>query len=406
MEIQVYRNNTIVEKLPLMSAVFNKKLMAEHELIFTLKNSKILDLQVGDHLEYKGEIMTINKQPEVKRNNVLDYIIIFQGQRHTLSRFLIKDEGALVFDYSDTLDTYMFMFLESISSVDLGWSIGELETVEPFTLTFDKVDHLTALSMIAEACKCEWQIKNKVISIKKTVGQIRNYPLSYGKDNGLYSIQRTSIENGKIVTRAYAVGGTQNLPKAYPHKQLTLSGYAQNEAAVEIFGVREGVIEDQEIYPRLINATVKAVEKINDNRFSITTDLDFDLNGQKIDGQEMYIVFKTGMLRNRQFKIMSYNHSRKLIHYETITDELGNTYPSGASIASIGDQYILIGLRMPQSYVDGALQELTVKRNEYLESNKIPRVVYKASIDPLDLKRKIQSLMKVIYCHSPIVRLV
>lgn len=388
MKITVYRNSNIIEELSLLAGVFTKRLMAEHELVFTISTVSPLDLQVGDQVTYKGEIMTINKQPDVKRNHQFEYNIKFQGQRHTLSRFLIKDEGALVFDYSDTLETFMLMFIESINSVDSGWTIGELEAVEPFTVSFDKVDHLTALNMIAEACKCEWQIKNKTISIKKTVGQARNYPLAYGQHNGLYSIKRVSVENSMIVTRAFAVGGTQNLPASYAFKQFTLQGYDESSEAIEVFGVREGVFEDKEIYPRLINATVKAVDKINDLSFTITTDLDFDLNGQRIDGQELYLVFRSGMLTDRQFKILSYNHTTKVIRYEATKDDNGNIYPSGVSIAEVGDKYVLIGLRMPQSYVEAALAELAVKRTEYLASNKVPRVVYEAPIDVLDLKRK------------------
>lgn len=388
MNITIYRNSNIIEELSLLAGVFTKRLMAEHELVFTISTVSRLDLQVGDYVTYKGEIMTVNKQPDVKRNHQFEYNIKFQGQRHTLSRFLIKDEGALVFDYSDTLETFMFMFIESINSVDSGWKIGELEAVEPFTVSFDKVDHLTALNMIAEACKCEWQIKNKTISIKKTVGQARNYPLAYGQHNGLYSIKRVSVENSNIVTRAFAVGGTQNLPASYAFKQLTLQGYDESSEAIEVFGIREGVFEDKEIYPRLINATVKAVDKINDLSYTLTTDLDFDLNGQRIDGQELYVVFRSGMLTDRQFKVLSYNHTTKVIRYEATKDDNGNIYPSGVSIAEIGDKYVLIGLRMPQSYVDAALSELAVKRAEYLASNKVPRVVYEAPIDPLDLKRK------------------
>ncbi len=387
MNLSVYRKKNIVCHLPLVNGIFTKALMAEHELVFSLRSIEPLDVQVGDYVIYKDEILTITRSPEVRRDHQLEYSIVFQGQRHTLSRFLIKDEGALTFDYSDTLDNFMFMFLESINSVDQGWTVGELEDVEPFTLTFDKVDHLTALNMIAEACKCEWQLKNKAIYIKKSVGQFRDYPLSYGKDNGLYSIKRVMLENSNIITRAYAVGGTNNLPASYPFKQLTLSGFIEDQTAIDLFGTREGVIEDLEIYPRLKNAIVIGTEKLSDNVYSIKVDLDFDLNGQFIEGQDPSIVFNSGMLNSQKFKILSYNNTTKTIRYEALKTANGDLLPSGSSVAEVGDKYVLIGIRMPQSYVDAALLELTEKRLEYLNSNKVPRVVYEAPLDPLDLKR-------------------
>ncbi|WP_313234236.1 phage tail protein [Sphingobacterium multivorum] len=385
--IKVYRKNIEVASLPLLAGTFSKRLMAEHQLVFTFTTITPIELQIGDTLTYKGEIMTMNQIPEVKRNNKLEYTFIFEGVRHSLSRYLIKDEGSYIINYSDTLESYMFMFLESLNSNDSGWTLGDLEEVEPFTLTFDKVDHLTALNMIAEACKCEWQLKKKVISIKKTVGQFRNYPLSYGKDNGLYSITRKKIENAKIVTRALAVGGTNNLPLGYPYTQLTLSGFVEDQDAIDRYGVREGIIEDSEIFPRLKDATVKEANKVSDNIYSIATDLDFDLNGQFINGQDATIVFKSGMLTDQKFKILSYNNTTKTIRYEAIKTANGDLLPSGASVASVGDKYILLGIRMPQSYINAALQELTEKRLEFLNSNKVPRVVYEAPLDPLDLKR-------------------
>lgn len=387
MYINVIRNNEIISSLPLLSATYTKRLMAEHQLVFKLVTVSPIEIQVGDTVTYKNEIMTINQVPEVKRSHKLEYTFIFEGVRHGLVRFLLKDEGALTFDYLDDLGGIMNMFLESINNVDGGWSLGELEIVEPFAVSFDKVDHLTALNMICEACQCEWQLKGKKISIKKTVGTFRNYPLSYGKDKGLYSITRKKIENGKIVTRAYAVGGAKNLPASYPYKEFTMDGYLEDVAAIEKYGIREGVYSNEDIYPKRAS-TVTQVAKINDNQFTIVdSTIDFNLNGQKIDGQDLFIVFLSGMLNSQQFKILSYDHATKTIRYQVNTDSNGGKVPSGVTLAEVGDKYTLIGLRMPQSYIDAQNLELKNKCLEFLNSNKVPRVVYEAPLDPLDLKR-------------------
>ncbi|MCA5006777.1 hypothetical protein [Sphingobacterium bovistauri] len=47
---------------------------------------------------------------------------------------------------------------------------------------------------------------------------------------------------------------------------------------------------------------------------------------------------------------------------------------------------------MPESYITAALAQLEAKRLEYLNSNKVPRVVYEAAVDPLELKRKNKEL--------------
>ncbi|MCA5005995.1 hypothetical protein [Sphingobacterium bovistauri] len=60
--------------------------MAEHNLVFNQSSAEVLDIEVGDYLTYKGELMTINQQPEVTRSHKLDYTIVFEGVRHSLTR--------------------------------------------------------------------------------------------------------------------------------------------------------------------------------------------------------------------------------------------------------------------------------------------------------------------------------
>lgn len=391
MEIEIFRKGITVDRLELSSGVYSRRLMGEHTLIFSVRSKRLIDVSVGDYLNYKGEVMTVNQEPQYTQSggNVFDYVVTFQGPRHTLERFKLKDEGAFVFDYLGDLNDYMFMFLECLNSVDSGWSVGELEAVEPFALEFNKIDCLSALNDIAEASKCEWQIINKEITVKKSVGTARALTLRYGKDNGLYSLSRQPLVNSSIITRAYAVGGTQNLPQGYSKKQLTLDGYVDDPVSVDLYGVREGIFEDQEIYPKR-TGSVTGVEQINDRTFSISdSSLDFDLNSVKID-DNWAIVYKSGSLNGQQFKILSYNNSTKTIRYEANQDANGKLTPDSefSRMAEVGDLYTLIGIRMPETYFTAALSELEAKRLEYLNSNKVPRVVYELDTDILWLKRQ------------------
>ncbi|PVH27013.1 phage tail protein [Sphingobacterium corticibacter] len=387
MNIQVYRRNVPTIELPLNAAIYTRKLMAEHELVFSFATPVNLDLRVGDTLNYKGELMTLNSDPERTLTHLKEYNLTFQGQRHTLERFILKDEGKATFDYFGELDVFMLMFLEYVNSVDAGWSIGELDATEPTSLRFDKVDCYSALNDIAQAFAYEWQIKGKVISIKKTIGTATTLSFSYGMGNGLYSLTRNLLENSRIITRAYAYGGTQNLPKDYPYQQLTVPDYLEDPALVERYGLREGYVEDLEIYPNR-TSTATGVGQINEGTFElIDTALDFDLNGQRIAGEDAYIVFKSGILSGMQFKILSYSPSRKSIRYEANKETNGTLMPRSGLVAEIGDQYTLIGMRMPETYVTAAIAKLTEKRAEFFADNSVPRIAYDLDIDVLHLKR-------------------
>ena len=385
MKIQVKRKAVDTVMLPLNQSTFNKKLMGEHNLAFSFVSITKLNLRIGDTLTYKGELLTINQEPNVKRDHLYQYDVIFEGHRHTLARFILKDEGAFTFSYVGKPDDFMFMFLECVNSVDSGWTLGEIEELEDVTIDFDKVDCLSALTMIAQAFEAEWDIRGKVISLKKTVGVAKDFPVSYGMGKGLYSLTRQSINDKVIVTRAYAVGGDKNLPEGVIGN-LKLNDYIENN--VDLYGIREGIFEDEEIYPKR-TGTATAVSQSSEEIFTLTdTSIDFNLNGLKVEGETPKIVFKSGSLNGNDFEITSYNHSTKTIRYKANKDSNGNLFPFGVTVAEVGDKYTLIGIRMPQSYVDAAYAELTAGRLKYLSGNSAPRVVYDLELDLLELKRR------------------
>lgn len=392
MKIQVLRQGVETIRLPLEKSVFTRKLMGDHNLAFSFQSTTMLDLKVGDSLIYQNEVMSINKNPDNKKlsSNLFQYDFVFQGPRHSLVRWIIQDEGAIIFPYDGDLESHMFMFIESLNAKDpdADWSLGELEQVEVFHLDYRANNFWDALNMIAEASGCEWQIRGKVISVKKIVGNSTNIKLSYGRNNGLYSIERKTIDNSMIVNRAYGIGGTENLPKDYPFKVLMLTDPIEDQTSIEANGLFERPYENEEIYPKR-TSTVTRIDQYNEGTFIISdTTLDFDLNGQFIAGTEPKVVFKDGALMNQEFKILSYNHERKEIRYEANKDSNGKLTPFGLYRAEIGDSYTIIGIRLPQSYLDAAVLELQEKVQEFIDSNKSPRVVYGLDIDVLDAKRK------------------
>ncbi|QQT43342.1 phage minor structural protein, N-terminal region [Sphingobacterium multivorum] len=386
MEVQVKRNGADTIKLPLNDARYSKKVMAEHGLSFSYSNVASLGLRVGDTFTYKGEEYTLNQVEDFKKMSrfVSSYDFVFEGSRHTLAYLFLVHLGARKFSFSGTAEEWLHLFVDCANSKSSGWSVGEFEDLGRVTVEFDSTYILDALTMVAQAMKAEWGIKGKVISLKKTVGTPRALTFEYGKNKGLYSLTRKSLQDKKIVTRAYARGGDKNLPQGM-FNYFTVPGYVEKNT--ELYGIREGEFIDEEIYPHR-TGTVTAIAQIDKKLFSISdSSIDFDLNGQKIEGETPYIVFKSGYLEGNQFEITSYNASTKTIRFKANDEGNGNFFPTQTIHAEVGDKYTLIGIRMPQSYIDAAAAELTTKRQEYLNSNSIPRVVYELEVDFIHLAR-------------------
>jgi len=386
MEFQVKRNGVDTIKLPLNAAKYSNKVMAEHGLSFSYGNVASLGLRVGDTFTYKGEEYTLNQVEDFKKMSrfVSSFDFVFEGSRHTLAHLFLVHLGARKFSFSGTAEEWLHLFVDCANSKSSGWSVGEFEDLGRVTVEFDSTYILDALTMVAQSMKAEWGIKGKVISLKKTVGTPRALTFEYGKNKGLYSLTRKSLQDKKIVTRAYARGGDKNLPTGM-FNYFTIPGYVEKNTA--LYGIREGEFIDEEIYPKR-TGTVTAVAQIDKKLFSISdSSIDFDLNGQKIEGETPYIVFKSGLLEGNQFEITSYNASTKTIRFKANDEGNDNWFPTETVHAEIGDKYTLIGIRMPQSYIHAAAAELTTKRQEYLDSNSVPRVVYELEVDFIHLAR-------------------
>lgn len=388
LNIDVFRGTNKVAELPLIAGVFTKRLMADHILVFNLKAPKLLDLAIGDKVVYKSETMKICKPLEPTRSHEFEYTITFSGWREQLKRWIFSHLDQRNFDYFGDLQDYLNLFVEKLNEFDSGWSVGELEVVEPFALNFDKVDFLTALTMICQACGCEWDMKEKEFTVKKTVGTAKNYPLAYGKGKGCYSIKRNNFQDRKIFNRVYCYGGSQNLPAGYKPKELTLPEILEDQESIDKYGLWEEKFTDDKIIPERTSTVVEVAQVLAD-RWSITDPtIDFDMQGLWIDGVEPKIFFKTGDLNQQEFKILSYIHATKTIVFESKKDSNGNLLPLGIIKPVTGDKYTILGIRMPPSYFLDALARLKTKGLEALQKGKTPRVVYQAPLDPLDMKRK------------------
>ncbi|WP_333577866.1 phage tail protein [Sphingobacterium sp.] len=386
MEVQVKRNGVNVVQLPLNAARYSNKVMAEHGLSFSYGNVASLGLRVGDTFTYKGEEYTLNQVEDFKKMSrfVSSFDFVFEGSRHTLAYLFLVHLGARKFSFSGTAEEWLHLFVDCANSKSSGWSVGEFEDLGRVTVEFDSTYILDGLTMVAQAMKAEWGIKGKVMSLKKTVGTPRALTFEYGKNKGLYSLTRKSLQDKKIVTRAYARGGDKNLPEG-TFNYFTIPGYIEKNT--DVYGIREGEFIDEEIYPKR-TGTVTEVAQIDKKLFSIKdASIDFDLNGQKIEGETPYIVFKSGLLEGNQFEITSYNNTTKTIRFKANDEGNDNWFPTATVHAEVGDTYTLIGIRMPQSYIDAAAAELTTKRQEYLDSNSIPRVVYELEVDFIHLAR-------------------
>ncbi|UCS94857.1 phage tail protein [Echinicola marina] len=384
--MHIYRNGAIIASTPIdENTVLTYQLMGEHKVACNIVRQSPLEIKVGDYIMVNEERFIMNQDPVVKNEANFYYNIIFEAEIYTLYNKILMDEGSAIFTYFGTPEEFLTLLINNINSIDSDWTLGDVEAMEPKFISFQGDSCRSALTRIAETFKLEYKVKNKEISLSKSIGVDTPYTFQYGRNNGLYSLTRRSIDNNNIITRLYAFGSTRNLSVNYRDGQKNLvfeSKYL--EANTDLYGVREGIVTFEDIYPNRTGEVTSTSEETK----VIDTSIDFDINDYLLAGQTAKIVFKSGALSGYEFEITNYDHGTKEITFNTFTEANDYVLPNEISKPEVGDKYTLIGIDMPQSYIDAAEAKLLEKAQERLVQVSSPRVTYELEMDRIYIRQK------------------
>ena len=371
---------------------FSQKLMTEHRVASEFYSSSVLDIQIGDYVTHNSENLYINRLPGVTKlnNSLYHYRIDFESVWYELKKKLfISTDGLAEYGYTGNATDFLTNIVANMNVNDSGWTVGTVDSTDEKTIVFSNESCSAALIKVAEAFGLEFSITTKSISLVASAGSDTEYTFEYGKDNGLYKLERQQVNDQNIITRVYGFGSTVNIPYGYRDRAKRLifeSRYLEKN--VSLYGVIEGQYTNNDIYPNR-TGTITAVNMVFDgniynNRDSYIEDsaLSFDINDYLIEGMEAMIVFKSGDLSGQEFVIWKYDNATKRIYFNAQSDEDGYTTPNPLNVAAVSDLYTLVNISLPQSYIDDAETALEAATQAFLDENSVPMVVYSVEIDP------------------------
>jgi hypothetical protein len=259
-------------------------------------------------------------------------------------------------------------------------------------LTFSKDNCYNALGRIAETFETEFWIEGKTIHLTARFNDT-GYSFKHGQNKGLYDITRQNVDNSSVVTRLYAFGSDKNLPadyRDYAPRLLMTDGDYFVEKNTSIYGVIEATQIFDDVYPRR-TGIVTAVNAGDPFVFT-DADIDFDVNDQLLPGAAAKIVFNTGQLAGYDFEVNEFDNGIKTFRILKNKNERLIDVPSTLLRPAIGDEYILVDIKMPDSYVTAAEAELKLRAEEYLDQICEPQLKYTITLDPKFMKDKGYSL--------------
>ena len=406
--LEIYRPGTSVTLQATVNiderTEFSKKLMNEHHITASFISNTILNIQIGDYITHKSEKYYIEKPPNIAKINnfTFQYNVVFESVASELIRKLfISSDGLADFSKNGTASDFIDDVISSMNTLSSGWTKGTVESSEYVTMQFVNETCRAVLERIATTFKMEYEIIGKQINVKKLVGTTTDYRFEYGRNLGLYKIERQSVQDQNIITRMYGFGGTTNLPKYYEARskrlifEMPITGNRYIEKNVDLYGIREGQFTDDSIFPKF-TGTITGTSIIFDgvdNLFNATKSyiedsaLIFDLNDYLIALKDATIVFKTGAMAGMECIIWKFDDVNHRIYFNAVVDTVSGyatpRYNSGSPVKpEIGDTYTLVNISQPVDYVVVAENTLKDATQAELDLRSIPQVVYTNEIDP------------------------
>lgn len=224
------------------AAKLQRQHMANDYVQVSLQTNDTLTLAIGDWIEVRGNRYSIRSQSDITRTgeDTFSYSITFYGKMYDLMRYRYRNTAIdgcsaqntfdLTFSLKDFINVIVnnVMRAESISESDAAsspWLFDEASCPEtsPVTMSFDKLNCLTAIQNICEQFDVEFLITQALtaygwqctIHVGQFGSVVNNTPFEYGHGSGLYQLQETKVDDSSIVNRLWAEGSTENILSGY-----------------------------------------------------------------------------------------------------------------------------------------------------------------------------------------------
>ncbi len=390
--------------------VVNRTLQGDSYATCTIEARYLLDLAMYDsirvntnglndepyYLMYKPDVVKVSSN-KFRYNLRLDHGSILLKQ----SQFLF--EGESEFDIFADLDTLIDLVVTNSDRFISGKFVkGTIASTIRKNHNFKGEDCFSIVKRLAQEYGLEFDIRYITpgayysINIVEQIATTKAITLQYGKGNGLFELSRLPINRDNLVTVLWAYGSAKNLKPDYRSgkKRLEFDGNPLKQNELVYMGVEKTVFFD-DVYPQRTATVTGYYQKLPDaltvsekevwpgGIYRVTdSSLEFDINDYLLGGLTAKIRMKTGDLAGYEFEIQKYDHATAEMFIIPFKDEKGFVVPNSTLQISIGDEYTLVDIDQPSTYVAIAEAELLAQAQEYLDKFSVPEYPYNAKVHP------------------------
>lgn len=371
-----------------------EEVMSTHTLTLNFLSRNVVDLQINDYVEFDGNIYKIRHNEKVtKRETSLgyEYNVTFYSSRYDLQdvEFFLhgKPERKKNFDYyTGTARQWLDLMVKNMNRTGSGWVAGSCIESRMITLSFKDKKVGSVLDEVVKELDTEYWISGKTMSIGKREYSSNGLILGQGEGMGFNELEVSAVDDTPPITVLYPYGSDKNLSTNYGSDYLLLPGGKLSiEKNVDKYGRIEKSVPFDHIFPQ---GEFTVTEKI-DNLTLKASGIDFNMKDCLIEGVEVIVTFQDGGLAGYDLAVVegSWDNAKKQFKLKENKEENALTVPGDINF-SVGDKFILTGLKMPQSYINNASNQLLEEATVYLDEHCDKRVQLRGKCDEVVFRQQ------------------
>lgn len=387
----------VVCHLSSRNAKLTQECMGKDEVSVQVTVDEVLPIREMDYIRVDGEVYTLNRMTDYDEVSDVEfrYNLIFEGVVYNLmdKMYVDVERNSDRFSLTGTLQEFAGLLVVNMSSVDAGWSVGDVPETERKNLTFESVSCREVLNRLSGEFGVEYYLKGRQICFAERFENRTPLVFERGKGKGLYKLTCKNADTGNTVTRVRVYGSSENLPVGYrggqaDRLQLPMVG-GQPVPYLEDFSEFKKVVERTVHFDEVKPMFKGAVTTVSDefNRRITCPAIDFDLKEVAV-GDNARVNFLTGDLTGVSFRF-EWDNAKKELNLIRQEDQMElpdvdgkrPLIPNAGKKAVAGDAFNFTGISLPQAYVDRAEQDLLVKGREWLSFYKQLRVNFGLDVD-------------------------
>lgn len=386
--MEIKRGNTVVCDVYLKDSSYTvKEIMGEDTLTLNFLSRNVVYLQINDYIDFEGTKYKIRHNEKVtKRETSLgwEYNVVFYSSKYDLLdvEFFLhgRPERKKNFDYyTGTARDWLELFVKNMNRSGSGWVAGSCIESRMITLSFKDKKVGTVLDELIKELDSEYWISGQTMNIGRREYSSNGLVLAQGEGMGFTELVVSSVDDTPPITVLYPYGSDKNLGPDYGADYLLLpDGRLSIEKNVEKYGRIEKSMQFDHIFPK---GEFIVTEKIDDYTLR-ASGMDFNLTDCLLDGVEVIVTFQDGGLAGYDLAIVEGSWDNDLKQFKLKQNDQENALKVPGDINfSVGDKFILTGLKMPQSYRGNASLQLQEEAQIWLDGKCEKRIQLRGKCD-------------------------